>query len=117
MRAAGHGKPYPSPIPVRQTASRDGIPDIAAVNGFVDSAIGSYRWINAPGWALVMQQCCPHGLRPVRVKNHVNSARIFISEKDFLPGCATIGGAEDTALRSRAVSAAHCCDEDHVRVM
>src|SRR6185312_12114556 len=64
-----------------------------------------------------MHQRCPHGLWVVRIKRHINSAGVFVFEKDFLPCRSAVTGAEDATFRAWAVSASHGRDEYDIGIL
>src|SRR5262249_10377415 len=97
LRAASNRQAGTPPVALGEASAGYGIPDIAAIGRFVDGAGNRDGWIHAPRRTAIMQQCGPNGLRVVGIKGYVDSAGVFVAEKDFLPGCAAIAGAEDAA--------------------
>src|SRR5215469_6654397 len=75
---------------------------------------------SATGAAVGMNFDLPHtrkeDLWVVRIHRHVGAAGVFVNEEHLRPTLATIGGAENAAIRLRAISVAERTGKNKVRI-
>src|SRR5215467_346668 len=98
-----------------ETFAFEALPGRAVVGGAVQ-AIFRAAAVQRPGSAPAFPHRGKKNVRILRIENDVNCAGAIVEIENFLPSFAAIDGAENAAVRVRAISVAKSGDKNDVRI-